>query len=238
MLRLVGVDAAIAGESVRANLSGCRGLTRVKVDASLADADFRRAATEGRLLLCGGSRKVAAALPGTVYQLLAKDAEAQFAELLDVFGLSDVVDAGESRCGICNADCWLHLRPADVHGRVPQGVLGLTDEFFQCASCEQIFWPGPKYSDTMDTLKAAVSGGSGSSGPAAEGRADDGAPCHDRAPAGAPDSDDTAGLAAPLGSQRERLTTGAGGGDGEAVASRRLSRCQASAISRPPRGED
>ncbi|KAJ1623639.1 hypothetical protein T492DRAFT_845356 [Pavlovales sp. CCMP2436] len=48
------------------------------------------------------------------------------------------------------------IRPNEVLGRVPQGVLQETSEFFQCRSCEQIFWPGPKYSDTIDSLKAAV----------------------------------------------------------------------------------
>lgn len=156
MLRLVGVDAAVAGEFVRPELSGCRGLARVKVDASLAEPDFRRAAVQGRVLLCS-SRRAAEALPGTAYHLLATDPDNQFAELLEVFGLREAVDAGESRCGICNADSWRHLQPSEVQGRVPVGVLRETDEFYQCASCEQIFWPGPKYSNTMDSLRAAVS---------------------------------------------------------------------------------
>jgi uncharacterized protein with PIN domain len=157
MLRLVGVDAAVAGESVRLDLSGCRGLARVKVDASLAEADFRRAAVQGRVLLCGKARRASSeALLGTTYRLLATEAEAQFAELLEVFGLRDAVDAGESRCGICNADNWRHLQPSEVVGRVPVGVLAETSEYFQCGSCEQIFWPGPKYEETMGSLKAAV----------------------------------------------------------------------------------
>jgi len=161
MLRLVGVDAAVAGETVRAELAGFRGLARVKVDASLAEADFRRAAAQGRVLLCR-SRRAADALPGTAYSLLASDADGQFAELLDVFGLRDAVDGGASRCGICNSDRWRRLCASEARGRVPAGVLSETRDFFQCGSCEQIFWPGPKYSSTMDSLRAAVAAGEAS----------------------------------------------------------------------------
>ena len=91
------------------------------------------------------------------YKLLAASADAQFSEVLEVFGLSRAVENGESRCGICNARAWRTLRPEEVRGRVPPEVGAKEGEFFECGSCGQIFWPGEKYVETMDALRSAVS---------------------------------------------------------------------------------
>ena len=94
-------------------------------------------------------------LPGAAYRLQAHDAAGQFAELLAVLKLSDIVDAGGSRCGICNGDDWYTLRPEQVEpGQVPPAVLRKQNVFYRCGKCQQIFWPGDKYENTMEGLRA------------------------------------------------------------------------------------
>jgi uncharacterized protein with PIN domain len=134
------------------------GLMRVKVDASRAEAELRRAPADGRLIVSYAGRSSHRALHGVSYQLLADSAEEQFAELLTVFGLHRAVESGQSRCGICNAVAWITLQPHELHGRVPRDVLRAGSEFYQCGSCRQIFWPGEKYNSTIQDLKDLVAG--------------------------------------------------------------------------------
>jgi len=135
------------------------GLRRVTISQERAEAQFRRAAAEGRLLLAErkGARKAAEkAAGGAVYQLLATDPDAQFAEVVEVLGLQDALTHGESRCGVCNSRAWRTLLPADVEGRVPAAVSASEDVFYECGFCEQLFWPGAKYTKTMDSLATTV----------------------------------------------------------------------------------
>ena len=81
---------------------------------------------------------------------------AQFAELLEVLGIRDAVEAGGSRCGICNGADWRTLRAAELVGQVPEAVRQADGEFYQCGVCQQVFWPGAKYDATMDGLKQAT----------------------------------------------------------------------------------
>lgn len=81
---------------------------------------------------------------------------AQFAELLEVLGIRDAVEAGGSRCGICNGADWRTLRAAELQGQVPEPVRAADGEFYQCGVCLQVFWPGAKYESTMDGLKQAT----------------------------------------------------------------------------------
>lgn len=132
------------------------GLLRVGIVPSLFDEHMRSAALEGRLIVMNaGAKRAAGALPGAAYRLLATDASAQFAELLAVLELSGLVDAGGSRCGICNGDEWQTLRPDEVEaGQVPHAVLRVQPVFYRCGACMQMFWPGDKYESTMDGLRA------------------------------------------------------------------------------------
>ena len=120
----------IRGDDVRGGSSITRarrvvGLLRVGILAGEVESMLRKAALEGRLIIT--SAKKASSLPGAAYRLLATDTSAQFSEVLAVLGLSDAVEAGGSRCGICNGDKWQTLRPAQVApGQVPAAVLSLT----------------------------------------------------------------------------------------------------------------
>ncbi|CAK0793315.1 unnamed protein product, partial [Prorocentrum cordatum] len=154
-LRMVGIDCEVAGELLRTGATGLQGLQRVKIDVSLQDTAFRRAAALGRLIVTQVAR-TAEAFPGVHYLLHAKDADAQFSELLEVFSLQEALSSGGSRCGICNSNNWSTLRPGDVEGHVPPAVLEAESDFYQCGQCGQIFWEGAKYNNTMDSLKAAA----------------------------------------------------------------------------------
>lgn len=155
----VGEAADVSGDDVRGGSSISRarrkvGLLRVGIEASAVDSQYRRSALDGRLLVTTAKQRAISMLPGAAYRLLATEASAQFSELLTVLGLSDAVDAGGSRCGICNGDDWHTLRPHEVgEGQVPAVVLQRQRIFYRCGSCQQIFWPGDKYESTMEGLR-------------------------------------------------------------------------------------
>ena len=161
---VAAAEAAAAGEAAKAAGDEASlgrapqqrqpvGLLRVGIDASKVTEHLVRGALEGRLIITSAKR--AEGLPGAAYRLLATDAGGQFAEVLAVLGVSDAVEAGGSRCGICNGDEWHTLRPRDVEaGQVPAAVLASQQVFYRCGVCQQIFWPGDKYESTMEGLRA------------------------------------------------------------------------------------
>ena len=166
-LRMVGVDAAVVGQVLRSGGKPKQreltnnGLLRVQIDSSRVEAHQRRGAIEGRLLVCpprhpSSKRKDEQGLPGASYRLLAANADAQFAELLEVLGIREAVEAGGSRCGICNGAEWRTLCAGELRGQVPEAVRTEEGEFYQCGVCLQVFWPGAKYDATMDGLKQAT----------------------------------------------------------------------------------
>ena len=143
----VGEAADVSGDDVRGGSSISRARRKV-------DSQYRRSALDGRLIVTTAKQRAISMLPGAAYRLLATEASAQFSELLTVLGLSDAVDAGGSRCGICNGDDWHTLRPHEVgEGQVPAVVLQRQRIFYRCGSCQQIFWPGDKYESTMEGLR-------------------------------------------------------------------------------------
>jgi len=166
-LRMVGVDTAVVGQVLRSGGKPKQreltnnGLLRVQIDSSRVEAHQRRGAIEGRLLVSpprhpSSKRKDEQGLPGASYRLLAADADAQFAELLEVLGIREAVEAGGSRCGICNGAEWRTLCAGELRGQVPEAVRAEEGEFYQCGVCLQVFWPGAKYDATMDGLKQAT----------------------------------------------------------------------------------
>lgn len=154
-LRLIGVDCKIAGEVVKEYQPGQTGFLRVKVDENLADADLRRAAASGRLIIVPLSRQ-RGLTAGAYYRVRASDADDQFAEVVEVLHLQFYLQNGPSRCGICNGRLWSVLSKSDVAGQVPPAALENESEFYRCGCCKQIFWPGRKYIDKMESLRAHV----------------------------------------------------------------------------------
>ena len=153
-LRMIGVDAAVAGEVLRKEATPRRpldGCDRVHVIASKVDTDLRQAALEGRLVVVASSRKRAPG--GACYVVRGTTPDQQFDELLDVLGERGAVATWGSRCGICNGCDWHTLAPDAVRGEAPPGVLADASEFYRCGVCGQLFWPGAKYEDTMATLR-------------------------------------------------------------------------------------
>ena len=154
-LRMIGVDAAVAGEVLNEHRGvtprGHRrgGLDRVRVDAARIDGDLRAAALEGRVVVVPPRRSCV----GAHYVLATKGGDANFDELLDVLDLRGSVEYWGSRCGICNGGDWRSLDKDAVVDDVPAAVVDSEDEFYQCGVCGQIFWPGRKYDDKMNGLK-------------------------------------------------------------------------------------
>jgi hypothetical protein len=67
--------------------------------------------------------------------------EEQLAEVIRALGITPDDLSPLSRCGRCNEP----LTPVpreQVLGRVPEHIFHSHQEFYQCPSCHQIFWPG------------------------------------------------------------------------------------------------
>ena len=78
------------------------------------------------------------------------------------------MEAGGSRCGICNGAEWRTLSAAQLRGQVPEAVRAEEGEFYQCGVCLQVFWPGAKYESTMEDLKKTTLDGGGRGSPGRE----------------------------------------------------------------------
>jgi len=194
-LRMIGVDAVVAGEVLRTSASSTAtgsgnrddgaestprsrsyarkttGVGRVRVDGLSAEAHWRTAVLEGRLLVATshGNKALQSQNGGGVYRMLApvSNPGAQFSELLEVLGLNSVPTEDNpqngmgwgSRCGICNSGAWetLDAQAAFSEGMISEQVWQMharsATPFYRCGYCAQVFWPGEKYSDTMTELR-------------------------------------------------------------------------------------
>jgi len=197
-LRMIGVDAVVAGEVLRTSTEPAKsgsnsknggggsaeevprsrsygrkttGVGRVRVDGLSAEAHWRAAALEGRLLVATshGNKALQSQNGGGIYRMLApvSNPGAQFSELLEVLGLNSIPTEDSpqngmgwgSRCGICNFGAWetLDARAAFSEGLISEKVWRMhahsATPFYRCGNCAQVFWPGEKYSDTMTELK-------------------------------------------------------------------------------------
>ena len=112
-LRMIGVDAAVAGEVLRTEATPRRpldGCDRVHVIAAKVDADLRQAALRGAS--SSWRRRGSAHTGGACYVVRGTTPDEQFDELLDVLGERGAV-ATLHGCGICR----LRLAHAGVRPR-------------------------------------------------------------------------------------------------------------------------
>ncbi len=66
--------------------------------------------------------------------------EEQLREVARHFGVALDREQLMSRCPRCNVADFRRVPHGSVHGRVPERVLGLVDEFFECGGCFKVFW--------------------------------------------------------------------------------------------------
>lgn len=83
----------------------------------------------------------------------AKEAK-KLADLARRFNLKLEFDVTVSRCPKCNT----RIKPIPkerIVGRVPETTASYYDEFWQCPSCEQIYWQGSHWKRINRTLEEA-----------------------------------------------------------------------------------
>ena len=66
--------------------------------------------------------------------------ELQLREVSQHFGITVEQDQLMSRCPKCNAAAFRLVPQEHVAARVPERVLGIVEEFFECGACLQVFW--------------------------------------------------------------------------------------------------
>ncbi len=117
------------------------------------DADLiARARREGRAILTTDAGMVRAAGAHPAWLVRARDLPAQLKEVLAAFQLQPRPERLFSRCARCNAPV-RRVAKRDAQGRVPPGAFEAHEEFFQCPSCGQWYWPGSHVERTRRRLK-------------------------------------------------------------------------------------
>ena len=113
----------------------------------------RVSAEEKRILLTKDRGLLKRRLVTHGYCVRATDPKHQVREVLERFDLSNVV-VPFSRCIRCNG----LLEPVSkqaVEDRLPPDTRQYYDEFYRCAACDQLYWPGSHY-DAMRAFVATV----------------------------------------------------------------------------------
>ena len=129
----------------------------IKYSSSLGDKQLIKIAeAEHRTLLTRDLELYQRAMTQGVNAFIVEGAtEAEkLANLAKRFDLKLEIDFTVSRCPKCNAR--IRSVPKDrVAGRVPEGTLSSYDEFWECSSCEQIYWRGAHWKRIDKTLREA-----------------------------------------------------------------------------------
>ncbi|ETV94667.1 hypothetical protein H310_11653 [Aphanomyces invadans] len=113
------------------------------------------ASSESRIILTR-DRKLAQHREAFACYVVASDnVEMQFQEIKNYFGIEYHEAEFMSRCAKCNQKGFHIVETAQVVGRddVPQKVLDTVDEFYECKTCRQLYWVGPKYSTAHAKMK-------------------------------------------------------------------------------------
>ena len=82
--------------------------------------------------------------------------QAQLRQVLETLDLTVVLTRMFTLCADCNQALQV-LRPAEVHGKVPDFVAATQKEFRGCASCGRIYWPGSHRRHVLKVLKGIAS---------------------------------------------------------------------------------
>lgn len=120
----------------------------------IADSEVTRlAATDGRILLTrDGPLSRTLAVP--VHFVVAKQPQAQLAEVLARFGLTPDRSQLFSRCTLCNTSI-VPVEEAAVSELLPANVRGKGIELFRCPGCSQVYWHGSHVERILEDLAAS-----------------------------------------------------------------------------------
>ena len=62
-------------------------------------------------------------------------------EIIRALNITPAISGESARCPICNGDT-VKITGEEAGGRVPDGVRGRTDLFWECRECRHIYWEG------------------------------------------------------------------------------------------------
>ncbi|MDX1671032.1 MAG: Mut7-C RNAse domain-containing protein [Balneolaceae bacterium] len=121
---------------------------------SYSESELIELATGGRLLL---TRDIELLKHGALkfgYWIRDRNPEQQVSEVLQRIG-PDVPIRPFSRCLECNG----RLEPVSlevIREQVPPGVQEWCESYYQCDSCDKVYWPGTHYDDLVQKVKAIM----------------------------------------------------------------------------------
>jgi uncharacterized protein len=112
--------------------------------------------TESRTLLTMDQKLYQTALKDGLNAFLvdSKNQEERLALLAKEFDFKLKIDLNFSRCPKCNGSL-ASVSKDEVKDKVAEGTFKHYDEFWQCTSCEQVYWKGAHWSRIQETLEAA-----------------------------------------------------------------------------------
>ncbi|KAH9100374.1 hypothetical protein LEN26_015895 [Aphanomyces euteiches] len=113
------------------------------------------ATAENRIILTRDRKMSQQRAAFACYVVASDNVEAQFQEIKKHFGIEFDQAEFMSRCAKCNEKGFNVVDRSHVQKRddVPQKVLDTVDEFYECRSCHQLYWVGPKYSTAQAKMK-------------------------------------------------------------------------------------
>lgn len=84
----------------------------------------------------------------------AKEPEKRLALLANRFSFNLDIDLNLSRCPKCNGTL-VTVSKAEIKEKIPEGTFKYYDDFWQCKSCDQIYWQGAHWKRIQGALDVA-----------------------------------------------------------------------------------
>lgn len=120
----------------------------------IEDADLAEHAREENRILLSRDRRLIDQCDHTVETVLitSTDSDEQFKRLLSELNLSVHPETMFSRCTKCNTPL-VPVEKEDVRDRIPAETREWIDRYKVCPDCDQIYWKGSHYEDTVERFR-------------------------------------------------------------------------------------
>lgn len=107
------------------------------------DEILEDAASSGRVIITKDAELVRRAAKSAIPAIsISGETEPQaMSEVVQATGITTSISGESARCPVCNLDT-TKMDPRAAAGRVPDGVAGRTDAFWECAGCGRVYWEG------------------------------------------------------------------------------------------------
>jgi uncharacterized protein with PIN domain len=108
------------------------------------------AMAQGRILITR-DKELAARMEKSGLYIDSDRLEEQLRQVWQEYGLR--LDQDMTRCTVCNGELE-PMKEENAKDKVPEGVFLLNHEFFQCRSCDKIYWRGTHWLNINKRLSA------------------------------------------------------------------------------------